>query len=108
MHRGHWLKQKMKDLGFTMANMAEELDINAATVWRWLENEKLPMVKVRMMAQVMEIDLEKEFPEEIEEKKDYEKLYLKELERTRILEEQLAEYKAKEAAEPGQNRDSED
>jgi hypothetical protein len=94
MHRGEWIEKKMKEFGYSIDRISIELNIGRTTLWRWLGDEKLPYLKMKKVADLMKIDLRIDFPETIElygkSQKDYEKLYLKELEHVRELQEELA------------------
>lgn len=100
MHRGKFIKGKIKEYGFTIDKVSLDLGIARTTIYKYFEDENLSIGKLKSIADVIKLDLRPEFPEtemmyEEEQPKDYRLLYLKELEKTRVLEEQLAEYRTK-------------
>lgn len=102
MHRGEWIHNKMKEIGYSVDRMSIELSVGRTTLWRWLNDENLPFLKMKRIADIMKVDLRSEFPETSEiygtNSKDYETLYLKELERVRELQEELEECRRKVAS----------
>jgi hypothetical protein len=99
MHRGEYLQKKMKENGFTIDMMSSFLDVNPATVWRWLKKPDVQLNRMKLIADVMKIDLRPDFPESenlyTQPSRNYEMLYLKEMEKNKLLEEELAQYRAK-------------
>lgn len=103
MHKGKYIHQKMIDMGVSLDRMAIELSVARTTLWRWLNNKNLPIFKMKRIADVLKLDLRVDFPESIEYytknidkkevPKDYQLLYLKELEKNRELQEEIAVYK---------------
>jgi len=83
MHRGEWLKNRIDALGYNVYSVADELQVVRTTVWRWLQKEEMPFTKMKMVADVLNIDLREDFPETSflykKTKQDYELLYLKEV-----------------------------
>ncbi len=103
MHRGKYIHNKMKDLGFSIDRMMIEISVGRTTLWRWLNDENLPLFKMKRIADILKVDLRNDFPDanqyyqstelKNEISKDYQLLYLKELEKVRELQEELEEYK---------------
>jgi len=97
MHRGEWLKNRIDALGYNVDSVADELQVVRTTVWRWLQKEEMPFTKMKMVADVLNIDLREDFPETSflykKTKQDYELLYLKEVKKNQELQEQLSDYK---------------
>jgi len=93
MDRGEYLKVKMKEHGFTIDMLASSLEIHPATVWSWMTNADCPLSKMKEIADIIKLDLRNDFPESeslyTSPVKNYETLYLKELERNRQLQEEL-------------------
>lgn len=109
MDRGKFIQDKMAEYGYSIDMIASMLDVNPSTIWRWFKAKPMPLVKMKLIADLLKLDLRENFPEaEIlysSGPKNYEALYLKELERNRILQEEVAVYKAKATNVSGQNRD---
>jgi transcriptional regulator with XRE-family HTH domain len=100
MHRGEYIKQKVKEYGFTAEKVLAGLDITRTTLYKWFADENLPIGKMKSIADVIKFDLRPDFPEtemmyKEEQPKDYRMLYLKELEKNRNLEEQMEQYRLK-------------
>ena len=91
----------MKEIGYSIDRVSIELSVGRTTLCRWLNDEHLPFFKMKRIADLMKVDLRNEFPEVSEiygtTAKDYETLYLKELERVRELEEELKECRKRSA-----------
>lgn len=98
MHRGEYLQNKMRDHGYTIDMISSRLEVNPATVWRWLKKADVPLNRMKLIADVLKIDLREEFPESANlytmPTRNYEMLYLKEMEKNKMLEEQLEQYRA--------------
>lgn len=109
MHRGEWIKKKIEEIGYSVDTISIKISIGRTTIWRWLKDENLPYLKMKKIADAINLDLRSQFPEASEvysQQKDYQILYLKELERVRELEEQLLECRKQNSStgtESGQN-----
>lgn len=100
MHRGSYIKNKIKEQGFSVEDVLVGAGLSRSTIYKFFENENLPYAKMKRIADVIKLDLTKDFPEtklmyQEEKPTDYRILYLNELEKNRSLELQLAECKEK-------------
>lgn len=109
MHRGEWIKGKIKDKGYTLDILADQLQIARTTLWRMTRDENLPFYKMKMIADGIGIDLRGDFPNASSlyerKEKDYRALYQNSLEEIAELREKLEKYQAKgesTGTEPGQ------
>lgn len=109
MDRGKYIKEKISEYGYTIDMIALMLELNPSTVFRWVKTKDLSLVRMKQIADVLKLDLREDFPESktlyYPSPKNYEVLYFKELERNRMLQEEMEQYKAKQPLLPGQNRD---
>ncbi len=109
MDRGKYIKEKIAEYGYTIDMIASMLELNPSTVFRWVKSKDLSLVRMKQIADLLKLDLREDFPESANlyypSPKNYEILYLKELERNRILQEEVERFKAKAQQLPGQNRD---
>ena len=98
MHRGEWIKDQIKDRGYSLDILAEQLQIARTTLWRMTKAEDLPFYKMKLIADGIGIDLRSTFPETVSmyerKEKDYRSLYQKSLEEIAELREDLEKYKA--------------
>jgi hypothetical protein len=107
MHRGKWLKNKMKEMGYSYELVADITKQNRSTIFRMTQKEIVPFASMKVVADACGFDLRNDFPDTIElyEKKipkDYRMLYLNTLEENKELREELAIYRTKSDALPGQ------
>lgn len=63
IHIGKLLKQKMKEKNVLQADVAERLEIDPATLFRWLRISNLSKHKIRQIGIAAELDLVEMFPE---------------------------------------------
>lgn len=102
--RGPWIAAKIKEQGFSKTEVGDTLDISYSTVLRWLKTFNLDFPKMKMIADVIRIDLKNEYPEaaylyqeEYFDKvnEDFKEKYLKLLQKHLELKEELELLKAK-------------
>lgn len=100
MHRGEWIKRKIKERGFTLDMLCDELHMARTSLWRMTKAEDLPYFKMKIVADAIGVDLRNDFPDaaSLYEKKvkDYKSLYQQSLEEIAELKEELAKYKRSE------------
>lgn len=108
IHRGEWLKDKIKESGYSYKMIGDLIAMDKSTVFRMVTKEKLDISKMKLVADVLGIDLRVDFPESKifynENTLNYKKLYEMEKEKVQVLQEALEQYNVK----PGQNRDNEE
>ncbi|MCT4562672.1 MAG: hypothetical protein N4A41_14990 [Crocinitomicaceae bacterium] len=62
IHKGQVLKDKLKEKNILQEDIADILEIDRATLFRWLKNENLSKHKIRQIGMAANLDLEELFP----------------------------------------------
>lgn len=63
IHRGLYIKNLIKESEYSISELAERINVGRNTVYRWMDNEKLSLVKMIRIAKAIDIDISIDFPE---------------------------------------------
>lgn len=117
IHRGAYVRKLIEESELTITEIADRLSVGRNTLYRWMENDRLPLTKMLKLAEVLSVDITPDFPkagklkghekssatetqqeEEISVKAKYLSLLEKHaqlLEEISVLKEEISRYKSK-------------
>jgi transcriptional regulator with XRE-family HTH domain len=62
MNKGEFIKDKLKESGLSISNLAEKLKISRPTIYRWFEDPNLSNDKMIAISEVINYDIGIDFP----------------------------------------------